>query len=100
MTNDFYQEPVDIEEIEELVTEILRKFHKPYPPDITDQVFLAIEHDPNKRRRYEIFVGQDNKATTNQWIGRLVSEYTGLKAKGVCTEPKSHLIQTYSILGR
>jgi hypothetical protein len=99
MTDEFYTESVDTEEIEELVTEILRRFRKPYPQDITDQVFLAIERDPNKRRRYEIFVGQDNKATTNQWIGRLVSEYTGLKAKGVCTEPKSKLIQTYSILG-
>jgi len=99
MTDEFYTEHVDTAEIEDLVTEILRRFRKPYPADITDQVFLAIERDVNKRRRYEIFVGQDHKATVNQWIGRLVSEYTGLKAKGTCSEPKSSLIQTYSILG-
>ena len=97
MSDEFYAESVDTEEIEELVEQILRRFGKPYPQDITDQVFLAIEQDPNKRKRYEIFVGQDNKATTNQWIGRLIKEYTGLKVKGICSEPESKLINTYSI---
>jgi hypothetical protein len=100
MTDEFYEESVDTEEIEDLVVEILRRFNKPYPQDITDQVFLAIERDPNMRKRYEIFAGQDKEGTTNAWIGRMVKEHTGLKVKGTCTTPKSELIKTYSILGR
>ncbi len=98
MTDDFYAESVDTEEIEDLVVEILRRFSKPYPQDITDQVFLAIERDPNKRKRYEIFAGQDKEGTTNAWIGKMVKDHTGLKVKGTCTNPKSVLIKTYSIL--
>ena len=100
MSDEFYAESVDTEEIEELVEQILRRFGKPYPEDITDRVFLAIEQDPNKHKRYDIFVGQDKKATVNTWIGKLVKEYTGLKVKGICSNPKSTLIKTYSILGR
>lgn len=99
MTDDFYAESVDTEEIEDLVVEILRRFSKPYPQDITDQVFLSIERDANKRKRYEIFAGQDKEGTTNAWIGKMVKEHTRLKVKGTCTTPKSKLIQTYSILG-
>ncbi len=100
MTDEFYEESVDTEEIEDLVAEILRRFRKPYPRDITDQVFLAIERDTNKLRRYEIFAGQDKEGTTNAWIGRMVKEHTGLKVKGTCTNPESKLIKTYSILGQ
>ncbi len=99
MTDNDYQESVYTEEIEDLVHEILRRMNKPYPQDITDQVFLAIERDSNKLKRYKIFAGQDI-ATANSWIGRVVKEYTGLKVKGTCTDPKSTLIKTYSILGR
>jgi tRNA uridine 5-carbamoylmethylation protein Kti12 len=100
MSDEFYAESVDTEEIEELVEQILRRFGEPYPQDITDRVFLAIEQDPNKRKRYEIFAGQDLEGTTNQWIGKLVKEYTGLKVKGICNDPKSTLIKMYSMLGR
>ena len=100
MTDEFYEESISTEEIEDLVLEILRRFAKPYPPDITDQVFLAIERDPNKRRRYEMFAGQDKEGATNAWIGKMVKEHTGLKVKGICSDPKSKLIKTYSILGR
>mgnify|MGYP001575223190 CR=1 FL=1 len=99
MSDDFYVESIDTEEIEEMVIEILRRYNKSYPQDITDQVFLTIERDSNKRRRYEVFAGQD-MATANAWIGRVVKEYTGLKVKGICEKPESGLIKSYSILGR
>jgi len=99
MPDDYYEESISVEEIEDLVLEILGRVNKPYPQDITDQVFLAIEHDPYRLRRYKLFTGQDT-ATANAWIGRLVKEHTGLKVKGICSDPKSQLIKTYSILGR
>ncbi len=97
--SDDYREGVSTDEMQDLVLEILRRIHKPYPQDVTDQVFLAIERDPNKHRRYEMFAGEDIP-TANAWIGRVVKEETGLKVKGICSEPKSKLIKTYSILGR
>ncbi len=99
MTEEYYAESISTEEIEDLVMEVLRKFSRPYPQDITDQVFLAIENDDNKRRRYTIFAGQDKEGTTNAWIGKMVKEHTRLKVKGTCSNPKSSLIKTYSILG-
>lgn len=97
MANDFYQESVDTEEMEDLVVEILRGFKRPYPRDITDQVFLVIENDSHKRRRYEIF-SHDDIPTANTWIGRVVCDHTGLKAKGKCTTPKSTLIKSFTYL--
>jgi hypothetical protein len=99
MADDFYEGHVDTDEIEDLVVEILRRYNKAYPEDITDRVFLVIEHDANKLKRYKMFAGEDI-ATANSWIGRVVKDYTGLKVKGTCADPKSTLIKTYSILGR
>ena len=99
MADELYENSVDTQEIEDLVLEILRRIGKPYSEDITDQVFLAIERDPNKHKRYEMFAG-DDRTTANQWIGRVVKEETELKVKGTCSDPKSKLIKTYSILGR
>lgn len=98
MLDSDYQDSIDTEEMENLVVEILRRFRKPYPQDVTDQVFLAIERDPSKGRCYEIFA-HDEIPTANAWIGRVVKEHTGLKVKGIYTTPKSSLIKTYSLLG-
>ena len=43
MPEDSYQEKIYTEDIEDLIEQILRKISRPYPQDITDQVFLAIE---------------------------------------------------------
>jgi hypothetical protein len=86
-----------MDELLEMVEMILRRIRRPYPQDITDQVFLAIERDPNLLRTYH-YLADGNYATTNQMIGRFVEEITNLKAKGHCHTPQSTLIKSYSLL--
>ncbi len=86
-----------MEELREMIEMIVRRFHRPYPQDITDQVFLTIEKDPNLLRDYR-YLADGDYATTNKMIGRYVEEITGLKYKSRCDTPKSVLIKSYSIL--
>jgi hypothetical protein len=87
-----------MEEIEDMLVEILRTYNEKYPSDITDQVFLAIERDPEKYSRYNFFADGDY-GTTNSLIGRFVEDFTKLQSTGRIGTPKSNLIKSYSILG-
>ena len=98
MPEDSYQEKIYTEDIEDLIEQILRKISRPYPQDITDQVFLAIENDEKLLHYYNVYAGE-NIGAANAYIGKLVKELTGLKDKGTCRNPKSSLIKSYTILG-
>lgn len=98
MPNDHAYQHIDTWEMQDLIEEILLRIPRPYPPDITDQVFLSIERTPDYLRRYELYAGE-NIGATNAWIGKMVKEITALEVRGKCTEPKSSLIKSYSILG-
>ena len=97
MPNNDYEERIYTEDIEDLVEQILRKIPKPYPKDITDQVFCAIERDKRLFHYYTIYAGE-NVSAANAYIGKLVKELTGLKVKGTCRNPKSSLIKSYKLL--
>jgi hypothetical protein len=98
MPSNDYHEHVYIEDIEDLIKKIIKKINRPYPEDLTDQVFFDIETNPEMLRRYKLFAG-DNTHTANSMIGKFVKEYTGLKVKGTCKNPKSSLIKSYTKLG-
>jgi hypothetical protein len=98
MPENSYEEKIYTEDIEDLVEQILRKISRPYPQDITDQVFLAIENDKKLLHYYTIYAGS-NAGAANAFIGKMVKEITGLKVKGTCRNPKSKLIKSYKILG-
>lgn len=86
-----------IDEIEDMVVEILRGYNGNWPVDITDRVFLAIENDQNKHKRYETYADGDY-GTANSQIGAFVRDFTGLSAIGENHNPKSKLIKSYSLL--
>lgn len=86
-----------MDELKEMVELILRRFRRPYPQDITDQVFLTIERDENLLRIYH-YLADGDYGTTNPMIGKYVEEITGLHVKGRCHNPNSSLIKSYSIL--
>lgn len=88
-----------IEEMDDMITAILREYQDKWPVDITDRVFLAIENDPDKRKRYETYSDGDY-GTANSQIGAFIRDFTGLTAIGVNTNPKSTLIKTYSLLAQ
>jgi hypothetical protein len=98
-------EGLDSWPIKELVQDVLHTFHSPYPTDVIDQVFLAIENNPDWLARYEQLVehyssqGKYGKLTVNSSIGRFTKDLTGmvtLKAENIAS---SRLVKSYSTLG-
>ena len=88
---------MELFEVDALIDEIMTRWRRPYPRDITDQVFLEIQK--NYSSRYENIIAQYDSRVVNQYIGRLVKSITHLETKGRNNKPKSKLIQSYSELG-
>jgi hypothetical protein len=87
-----------MDELYEMVEKILRRFRRPYPENIIDQVFLAIEKDENLLREYH-YLADDDYATTNQQIGKHVADITRLRSDNrQCGNPESKLIKSFSYL--
>ena len=86
-------------EIQVFVNEVMGNFRQPYPEDIIDDVFCAIEANTHWLSRYNLFVKEHGKHSVNPQIGRLVKDYTGLKTINYPNPPKSTLIKGYSKLG-
>jgi len=90
-----------LEKIEGVVREILEGYDELWPTDITDQVFCAIEEDPERLRLYwEIVedlnaVGKKGQQVVNQYIGRRVQQLTTGVNRGRCYSPASSLIKSY-----
>jgi hypothetical protein len=99
MSNNQTYQHIDSWAMQDLIEEILSRIPRPYPLDITDQVFLKIEHNPDYLRRYKLYAGE-NIGATNAWIGKMVKQITGLKVRGGSQRSKSTLIKTYTPLGR
>jgi hypothetical protein len=87
-----------MDEIEDMIDEILRGYRNMWPTDIIDQVFVAIEKDPRRLKRYHEFADGDY-GTTNSMIGRYVKECTGKKSLKESDKPKSVLIKSFTLLG-
>lgn len=90
---------VDIECLEELIQEILQSFNEPYPDNITDQLFLTIQGNLKYLNRYKQCAG-DNTGTANQMIGKLVKKHTKLDSINRSSNPRSHLITSFTRLGK
>lgn len=90
-----------LEEIESLVQDILSSYEKPWPIDITDQVFCGIEENPEWLELYWRVVqeldaqGKKGQQVVNQYIGRRVSQLTTGVNRGRCDSPHSSLIKSY-----
>jgi hypothetical protein len=90
-----------LDEIEGVVRDILGGHAGPWPPDITDRVFLAIETDPvSAEPYYEVVTelneqGKRGQQVVNQYIGRLVKILTTGVNRGRSYSPRSSLIKSY-----
>jgi len=87
-----------MEEIEDIIIDILKQYNHRWPSDIIDRVFLAIEQDVYKLKRYHEFADGDY-GTTNSMIGKYVKEHTGMKSVRESDRPKSKLIKSFMLLG-
>lgn len=86
------------QEVEDLVMEVLATIPV-QGHDITDQVCLAIENNPEWRRRYDDLVARSrHKDTVNNWIGRYTKQITGMSVVRKNIPAKSTIIKSYSEL--
>ena len=92
-----YRQSTDRETVGKLVQEILDTIRKPYTEDIVDRVFLAIERNPKRLRRYKRFT-KIYGILLNSQIGGLVRQLTGMRNSTEHGKAKSSLIRKYMLL--
>ena len=64
--------------------------------NITDHVFLSIQHDDDALRAYQTQVNRHGLQTVNAAIGLKVKTMFKLDNDGVCDSPKSALIDGFT----
>ena len=84
----------------EFAKEILATIPKPHTEDIIEDAFVAIEANPEWKKRYDDFVSKMKKGVPNQWIGRYIQRLDGRPALQEVAATRSKLIGNYSKLGR
>ena len=80
----------------DLVREVLEALPHPYGEDITEDVFVAIERNPQWLLRYRA-IGVDLKEQwiVNNWIGKYVKEITEMRTGREVSSSRSDLITGY-----
>lgn len=63
--------------------------------NLTDQVFIAIENDPELLKTYQGLIAENNAKVVNSEIGRHIRTRLGLTNTERATAPQSSLIKTY-----
>jgi len=83
-----------------LVQDVLRTFNEPYEEDVIEDVFLAIESNPEWLRRYKELSDELSNMVVNPWIGRYTKMLTGLNSLREVDAKRSKLITSYTKLIR
>ena len=86
------------EEVRDLVARALRTIPQPWPPDVTDQVCLAIERRADWLAEYKRLVADLGELSVNSSIGAHAKDLTNMENTGRTATAKSRLIKGYSIL--
>jgi hypothetical protein len=79
----------------DLAADVLHTKALPYPEDIIEEVFLAIEANTNWMQRYRELEADLSKKVVNAWIGQYVRDITGMKTIREVTAKRSALIKDY-----
>lgn len=86
--------------VNNLVKDVLKVLPKPYGEDVMLEVYMAIEYNPEWRRRYDDLCDALRDSVVNPLIGEIVKEETGLVTlREVSTKGKSHIVSRYAKLG-
>ena len=100
-----HDDGLDTWPIKKFVQDLLNTFPAPHPPDLIDQVFVAIENNPTRLGRYEQLIehfssqGKNGKLTVNSSIGYYTRDLTGMVTLSSGNSATSNLVQSYSTLG-
>jgi hypothetical protein len=80
----------------ELVQEALGTLPQPHGEDIIEDLFLAIEKSPRRRRTYDRLVAELPKDIANNWIGKYTKRLSGLRRGRMVTARRSTIVARYS----
>lgn len=86
--------------VRDLVSDALRSLPQPYGEDIVEDVCIAIESDPQLRRRYNELAANLRAWVVNNWIGMYVSDLAAMKAVRQVSAKRTQLITSYRKLAR
>ena len=87
--------PLRGNEGKEKVNKYAEKVIKDFITDLTDQVFLTIEHDDIKMREYMSKVNEFGQTVVNTTIDKMIKEMFNLENNGRNEKPKSRILQSY-----
>ena len=79
---------------------ILQTLPKPYGEDIIEDVFVAIEHNPNWLKRYHELKAELPKDVPNNWIGYHTKLQIGYDTIREVDTTRTKLAKSYSKLRR
>jgi len=82
--------------LKQLVDQARASLPLPHTRDVIEDVFLAIEGNPDWRKTYDEIVYKLGKPATNAWAGFWIAHSEGLVADQRETAARSTLIESYS----
>lgn len=85
-------------DVRTLVREVLDTMPAPYSHHVIDEVFAAIEHQPDWRHRYDALCSSLGRDVVNNWGGRWIALTLEKVGEKQVPSQKSKLIRSYSIL--
>jgi len=84
--------------VKRLVELVLASLPKPHTEDVIDDVFSAIEHDPDWLKEYQALCGLLGRTVVNTWGGFWIASSEGRASVQHVSSEKSKLIDSYSKL--
>lgn len=84
--------------VKTLVRQVLDTLPTPYTEHVIDDVFHAIEHDPEFLDQYDRLCLELGKHIVNNWCGQWVANALGKTGEQHVASQKSTLIGSYSLL--
>jgi len=82
--------------IKSYIDKVIKSFNEKISEDVTDRIFLMIEHNEELMREYRELANSDkSKRGLNSRLGRLIREEFHLQNIGRCYAPRSKLIHSY-----
>ena len=85
-------------EVKSLVENVLESIPQPYSHHVIEDVFLAIEENPQWRKQYNSLCSSLGRDVVNKWSGKWVALALGKTGEQQVSSKKSSLIGSYSVL--
>ena len=86
------------QEVFDLVRDVLQTIPSPYGEDIIEDVFVAIEHTPGWRQRYDEQSAELRQWVVNNWIGIYTKQITAMETIREVSAKRTSLSKNYTKL--